>query len=74
MNNETVDTPTEILLSEIANRGRSQTRVAETYARFLPDWYGVDWPRVNQAIIARWSHAGLVRVKELAWKIAEAQS
>lgn len=32
---------------------------------------GVDWRRVNEAIIARWSLAGLKFIKKRAWALKE---
>lgn len=55
-------------LSLFANRNE----VAEEYARMLRD-HGVEWDGyrfVNEAILRRWSPAGLTYIKDRAWKIA----
>lgn len=31
---------------------------------------GIDWRAINAAIIERWSKAGLIYIKERAWKLA----
>jgi hypothetical protein len=54
---------------EIASRAR-QADVAVTYAFAMRSasagvWIS-DWPRVNKAILDRWSMTGLKRVKKLA--------
>jgi hypothetical protein len=54
---------------EIADGRMARKDVALTYAfgiRDCPD--GVDWPKVNRLIIDRWSMAGLVYIKEHAWR------
>lgn len=61
------------LLREIADTRLKRNDVALTYA------YGlrrsciktIDWPKVNQAILARWSLAGLSYIKTRAWGIYE---
>ncbi len=55
-----------VIESEIAN-GLNQTQIAQTYALALQSSYPTDWKRVNEAIIKRWSKAGLTRIKEMAW-------
>jgi hypothetical protein len=60
-------TPTETLIEEITVLKLTQKDVAITYGLALRDPSNVDWPRVNQAIIERWSEAGLERIKKLAW-------
>ena len=46
--------------------GSNQVAIAKTYALARRSNYPTDWPRVNAAIIARWSQAGLERIKRLA--------
>lgn len=60
---------TTLVIEEIA-ASQTQAQVALVYYRWLrhPE---VDWPRVNEIIIRRWSLAGLRRVKEMAWKEAD---
>lgn len=54
---------------EIADERMTRKDVALTYAfgiRDCPD--EVDWPKVNQLIIDRWSLSALKFIKEYAWK------
>ena len=57
---------------ECANKAVKQKSVALTYALALrAEAIGgmpCDWKRANAAILARWSMAGLERIKTLAWK------
>lgn len=62
-----LSTPTETLLNEINVLKLTQKQVALTYALAIRYPEGVDWPRVNQAIIERWSNHGLTQVKRMAW-------
>lgn len=73
------ETKTRILLMDCANvidqeidAGMTQTEIAKTYALAMHSaahgGWKADWPCVNKAIIARWSMAGLERVKRLAHK------
>lgn len=54
-----------VILNEIA-QGCNQTQVAQSYALSLRSSWPTDWKRVNEAIIKRWSKAGLERIKKLA--------
>ena len=62
--------PEQILLEEVNDQRLHQRDVAATYALAMST-PGVDWKRVNKAIIERWSLAGLQRVKTMAWKLRE---
>jgi hypothetical protein len=55
-----------VIENEIA-KGLNQTQIAQTYALGLRSSWPTDWKRVNEAIIKRWSFAGLNRIKNLAW-------
>jgi hypothetical protein len=61
---------TEIMLDELAMPKIRQKDVAVTYAlaRMCSN-QPVDWKRVNQAIIAKWSLSGLQRIKNAAGRI-----
>jgi hypothetical protein len=59
--------PEGMLLEEIADRRLTQADIAMTYRLALRSHDRVDWPKVNAAIIERWSLTGLKRVKRLAW-------
>ena len=58
---------TAVLLCEIRMKEIKQKDVACTYALALRSSEINDWKSVNQAIINRWSMAGLKRIKEMAW-------
>jgi hypothetical protein len=51
--------------NEIA-QGANQRHIAQTYALGLRSSWPTDWARVNRAILAKWSPAGLKRIKEMA--------
>jgi hypothetical protein len=57
------------LMEEIADRHMGRRQVALTYGLALRgDVNRVDWPKVNRAIVDRWSMAGLKWIKDFAWK------
>lgn len=58
------------LLREIANPVFKRKDVAATYALALrsSERDRIDWRRVNEAIIARWSSSALVWIKRRAWR------
>jgi hypothetical protein len=62
---------TQVLLQDIFCKEATQKDVALTYAMALKsEAQGADkpdWGQVNRAILARWSTAGLKRIKKLAW-------
>lgn len=55
------------LMLGVIEHAKTQAEVAEEYASALRN-APVDWTRVNQAIIQRWSVAGLKNIKRLAWR------
>jgi hypothetical protein len=59
------------LLRECENRSILRRDVAQTYRCLLEQENrapgSVDWARINAAIIARWSKAALLWIKEAAW-------
>ncbi len=60
--------PEQTILGEIADRRMNQKDVAKTYALILRDSpNSVDWAKINEAIMNRWSFAGLERIKRMAW-------
>lgn len=61
----------DTLLREIPDTRIKRNDVALTYAFGLRGSEDVDWKRVNAAILERWSMAGLVYIKERAWKLYE---
>ena len=57
------------LLEEIADRRMGRRQVALTYGlAWRGDHSRVDWPKVNRAIVDRWSIAALKWIKDFAWK------
>lgn len=49
--------------------------VAQTYAWCLVSDEEIDWRRINEAIIKRWSMSALTYIKTKAWKlVAERQT
>lgn len=61
---------TQILLDAIDYEANTQADVAQRYAWAMQYEGDVNWSVVNAAIVSRWSNAGLVRVKRLAWEKA----
>ena len=59
------------LLAEIADPATTARSLVLTYAFALLDQDRVDWPKVNRAIIGRWSPAALDRIKRDAWRRVE---
>jgi hypothetical protein len=59
------------LLSEIADKHFRRKDIAQTYAMALRGQEAkdglIDWKKINQAIIDRWSVAALRWIKEQAW-------
>ena len=56
------------LLSEIADKIFKRKDVAMTYRLAIDSSEGVNWEKVNRAIMNRWSVSGLVYIKTLAWR------
>ncbi len=72
MNTFILDTPTNTILSEIANPKLHQKDVAKTCAIAIRDCMKeVDWKAVNAAIVKRWSRSARERILTMAWKIVE---
>jgi hypothetical protein len=55
------------LLEEVADPAMTRRQVALTYRLALRSEDRVDWPKVNQAIISRWSVSALLYIKRIAW-------
>ncbi len=60
-----------VILQEIANPKLKQTDIAKTYLLAIQSREEIDWPKINQAIVARWSKFGLNRIKTMAWGMME---
>lgn len=59
---------TESILAEIADKRLKQKDIAQSYLLCMisePETK-VDWPRINRAILSRWSISGLKNIKKLA--------
>ena len=63
------------LLREIEDRRMKRADIALTYRLVLmsSDGKSVDWKKVNAAIVARWTFAGLHWIKCQAWKKCESK-
>jgi hypothetical protein len=59
------------LLAEIADTRVKRNGVVLTYAFGIRGSEEIDWPKVNAAIIERWSMAGLTYIKQRAWKLVD---
>lgn len=58
-----------VLLQEIADKQFKRNNVAQTYALALrsSEFDSIDWKKINQAIIKRWSMSALFWIKNRAW-------
>jgi hypothetical protein len=57
------------LLKEIADPSMTRRDVALTYGLAIRSGKErVDWPKVNRAIVDRWSLSALEWIKDFAWK------
>ena len=60
-------------MNAIADPNADVMDIAGYYAEMIVRSGGMDfYPRVNRAIIERWSPSALKRIKRAAWKMAEA--
>ena len=61
----------KVLLDEISTKKIRQNSLALTYAMAMmsSECDRIDWRKVNEAIIKRWSFFGLEYIKNRAWKI-----
>ena len=62
-----------VMLNEIAQPDTKQKSLALTYAMSIAssEAMSIDWKKVNNAIISRWSRSGLERIKKQAWRLIE---
>jgi hypothetical protein len=65
--------PQGVLEREIADRRMTRNDVAATYVLAMRSTKEVDWPKINQQIIDRWSMSALHYIKERAWRIRRGQ-
>ena len=65
---------TDTILDEVA-AGLNQRQIALSYALAIKSAGAKadtpDWPKINRAIIERWSMSGLERVKKMAFDICQ---
>lgn len=61
------------LLREIADKRMTRDDVMLTYAFAIRQHDEVDWPKVNAAILDRWSMAALRYIKDGAWRLVNEQ-
>lgn len=62
-----------LVIFTVIELARRREDVVPDYAELLLDrtlGIEIDWPEVNQAIIDKWSPAGLRYIKERAYKLA----
>lgn len=57
------------LLDEIGHDEMKRNDIALTYAMALTSDEDIDFPKVNAAIIDRWSTSALAYIKTRAWKL-----
>lgn len=69
----TMSDPEAQMLREIADKRMTRDDVKVTYAFGLLTPREVDWRRVNEAIVERWSVSALAYVKEGAWRRVRAR-
>jgi hypothetical protein len=62
------------ILREIADPWIKRADIAMTYAFGLRSSEEIDWPKINHAIIDRWSLSALKWIKDRAWKMHEGRS
>lgn len=56
------------LLADVNDWAARRVDVAMSYAAAIRYERDIDWPRVNAAIIEKWSKSGLEWIKREAWK------
>jgi hypothetical protein len=62
---------TKDLLEAVVDENNRRNEIAASYALALAQADPVEWAVVNRAIMERWSKAGLIYIKERAWKLYE---
>lgn len=73
MSIELIDT-TATLLREIELPEATRDTLAVTYGLAILSSHPTDWPKVNRAIMERWSRSALEYIKRKAWAQAEGRS
>jgi hypothetical protein len=66
------------LLREIATKELNREDIAQTYAMAIVSTEArnklIDWKKVNEAIVERWSPSAREWIKNQAWKIIESHT
>lgn len=60
-----------VILEEIAVPEVKRKSIAQTYAFGIGSSEDINWKRINEAIVKRWSISGLNYIKRIAWKMVE---
>lgn len=60
---------TSTIIHEVSVLKLKQADIAKTYALAIKSHEQIDWPKINAAIVERWSRSGLDRIKTMAWKL-----
>lgn len=61
----------EVVLQEIADKRMNRNTVALTLAFGLRQNDDLDWKKINQAILKRWSKSGREYILKRAWGLVE---
>lgn len=61
------------IMNEIEDKAFTRNDVAHTYAILIQKGHQ-EWRSINEAILKRWSPAGLRWIKEQAWKQVNAEA
>ena len=62
----------EAILKNIRLKHNKRNQIALLYAQLIDTQLKeTNWEKVNQAIMDRWSEAGLAYIKNRAWKLLE---
>jgi len=56
----------DLILKEIKDKNCKRKRVAHIYRIIFNKFSDVNWKKINQAIIKRWSKSGLIYIKNLS--------
>lgn len=63
--------PEAKILDEVADPRKKRNDIALSYAACMRVRDSIDWPKINAAIVARWSLSGLSYIKGLAWRVTK---
>jgi len=60
-----------VIMQELSDKRIKRKGIALTYAFAIESDEEINFKRINEAIMKRWSKAGLIWIKTLAWKYIE---